>query len=109
MRQQLAVDVHTHYFWVFSEEAREFRQKVGLGTIDGMRDSAGNVIGNAGGVPIVVYRDSIDIERQVETNRAAEITRRLLSVPMLIGLFSGGVNQRLCHWLERSTTTWLPW
>lgn len=90
MRQQLAVDVHTHYFWVFSEEAREFRQKVGLGTIDGMRDSAGNVIGNAGGVPIVVYRDSIDIERQVETNRAAEIIRRLLSVPMLIGLFSGG-------------------
>ena len=75
MRQQLAVDVHTHYFWVFSEEAREFRQKVGLGTIDGMRDSAGNVIGNAGG-----YQSSFTGTLSISRDRSRPIGPQKSSV-----------------------------
>jgi predicted TIM-barrel fold metal-dependent hydrolase len=84
------VDVHTHYLWIFSEEAREFRRSMGLEGMESVRDSAGNIVGTAGGVPMIVYEDSTDIAKQVSTNEAAGITRRPLSVPMMIELFSNG-------------------
>jgi predicted TIM-barrel fold metal-dependent hydrolase len=87
-QQKFLVDVHTHYLWMLSDQAREFRQRVGLGGIEGVRDAAGNLAVNSGGVPMIVYKDAIDIEKQVAVNQEAGITRRLLSVSMMLELFS---------------------
>jgi len=72
-QQNLLVDIHTHYFWIFSDEAHAFRQRMSLGTIGAGRDDAGNLVTNAGGVPIILYRDVFDIAMQVAVNEAAGI------------------------------------
>jgi predicted TIM-barrel fold metal-dependent hydrolase len=87
-QQNLLVDIHTHYFWIFSDEAHAFRQRMGLGAVDAGRDEAGNLVMNANGVPIILYRDVFDIAKQVAINEAAGVTRRLLTVPMLVNQFS---------------------
>ena len=76
------VDTHTHYF------ERGFAKKLGVADFMTVVPAGANVVATYKGVPAVGYADYGDFEKQADVNEAAGVTRRLLSIPMNLAIYS---------------------